>query len=130
MPCSRSGASPPQPHPIPPPHPRTLANPPRPPRPPQHPTSDSRCGCQSTQPIPSSKLSDTEKICAPPPHRTDTQKIGVGITSAGVMFLMLGSMLFFDGPLLALGNVSILHLRLDFSPLIHLHPRPQAHKLD
>lgn len=39
---------------------------------------------------------------------TDTQKIGVGITSAGVMFLMLGSMLFFDGPLLALGNILFL----------------------
>ncbi|MBW0513615.1 hypothetical protein O181_053330 [Austropuccinia psidii MF-1] len=39
---------------------------------------------------------------------TDTQKIGVGISSAGLMFLMLGSMLFFDGPLLALGNILFL----------------------
>ncbi|KAH9810395.1 Got1/Sft2-like family-domain-containing protein [Melampsora americana] len=41
-------------------------------------------------------------------NRTDGQKIGVGLTTAGFFFLLLGSMLFFDGPLLALGNVLFL----------------------
>jgi hypothetical protein len=32
-------------------------------------------------------------------------EIGVGLTSFGALFMMLGIMLFFDGALLALGNV-------------------------
>ncbi|EJT97411.1 Got1-domain-containing protein [Dacryopinax primogenitus] len=36
---------------------------------------------------------------------TDAQKIGVGLTSFGAFFLLLGVVLFFDGALLALGNV-------------------------
>ncbi|KIO20310.1 hypothetical protein M407DRAFT_245852 [Tulasnella calospora MUT 4182] len=36
---------------------------------------------------------------------TDAQKIGVGLTSFGVFFMFLGVMLFFDGGLLALGNI-------------------------
>lgn len=39
-------------------------------------------------------------------------EIGVGLTSFGALFMMLGIMLFFDGALLALGNV-----RTSFSPL-------------
>ncbi|CCA72439.1 probable GOT1-Membrane protein required for ER to Golgi transport [Serendipita indica DSM 11827] len=36
---------------------------------------------------------------------TDAQKIGVGLTSFGAFFMFLGVMLFFDGGLLALGNI-------------------------
>ncbi|PWN33946.1 putative GOT1-membrane protein required for ER to Golgi transport [Meira miltonrushii] len=36
---------------------------------------------------------------------TDQQKIGAGLVSFGAFFLFLGIILFFDGPLLALGNV-------------------------
>ncbi|KAG8751509.1 Golgi Transport [Serendipita sp. 396] len=36
---------------------------------------------------------------------TDAQKIGVGLTSFGTLFMFLGVVLFFDGGLLALGNI-------------------------
>ncbi|KAG8998010.1 Golgi Transport [Tulasnella sp. JGI-2019a] len=36
---------------------------------------------------------------------SDAQKIGVGLTSFGIFFMFLGVMLFFDGGLLALGNI-------------------------
>jgi len=39
---------------------------------------------------------------------TDTQKIGVALTSFGGLFLLLGVALFFDGALLALGNILFL----------------------
>ncbi|EIN11721.1 Got1-domain-containing protein [Punctularia strigosozonata HHB-11173 SS5] len=39
---------------------------------------------------------------------TDAQKIGVALTTFGVLFMFLGVVLFFDGALLALGNVLFL----------------------
>ncbi|KAK4047069.1 Golgi Transport [Microbotryomycetes sp. JL201] len=36
---------------------------------------------------------------------TDAQKIGVGLTSFGALFMFLGVVLLFDGALLALGNI-------------------------
>ncbi|CED82319.1 got1-domain-containing protein [Phaffia rhodozyma] len=39
---------------------------------------------------------------------TDMQKIGVGLTSFGMLFMLLGIIMFFDGALLALGNILFL----------------------
>jgi len=39
---------------------------------------------------------------------TDGQKIGVALTSFGAFFMLLGVILFFDGALLALGNILFL----------------------
>ncbi|KZT26821.1 Got1-domain-containing protein [Neolentinus lepideus HHB14362 ss-1] len=39
---------------------------------------------------------------------TDLQKIGVAATSFGVVFMLLGVLMFFDGALLALGNIAFL----------------------
>ncbi|GJJ75926.1 hypothetical protein EMPS_08284 [Entomortierella parvispora] len=39
---------------------------------------------------------------------SDTQKIGVGLTAFGVFFMLMGVMMFFDGGLLAIGNILFL----------------------
>ncbi|KAF9578980.1 Golgi Transport [Lunasporangiospora selenospora] len=39
---------------------------------------------------------------------SDTQKIGVGLTAFGLFFMLMGVILFFDGGLLAIGNILFL----------------------
>ncbi|KAI9349997.1 vesicle transport protein [Zopfochytrium polystomum] len=39
---------------------------------------------------------------------SDTQKIGVGLTVGGIFFMLLGMAMFFDGGLLAIGNILFL----------------------
>ncbi|KAI8831103.1 hypothetical protein BC829DRAFT_409968 [Chytridium lagenaria] len=39
---------------------------------------------------------------------SDSQKIGVGLTVSGILFMFLGVILFFDGGLLAIGNILFL----------------------
>ncbi|CAG8437253.1 12181_t:CDS:2 [Funneliformis caledonium] len=39
---------------------------------------------------------------------SDTQKIGVGLTAFGIIMMVLGILLFFDGGLLAIGNILFL----------------------
>ena len=50
----------------------------------------------------------TESVAAPrqlPATLTPSAEIGVALTTFGALFMLLGVMLFFDGALLALGNV-------------------------
>ncbi|KAI9310154.1 vesicle transport protein [Dichotomocladium elegans] len=39
---------------------------------------------------------------------TDGQKIGIGLTAVGVLFMMIGMLTFFDAGLLAMGNILFL----------------------
>ncbi|KAH9971115.1 hypothetical protein BGW80DRAFT_1324003 [Lactifluus volemus] len=50
---------------------------------------------------------------------TDMQKIGVGLTSFGALFMLLGVMLFFDGAILALGNMR--NSSLHFHAIYHYY---------
>ena len=43
-------------------------------------------------------------------------EIGIGLTGAGLLFMLLGMMMFFDKGLLAMGNVR----RVLSSPLLHI----------
>jgi len=38
---------------------------------------------------------------------TDLQKIGVGLTAFGLVFMVLGILLFFDAGFIAIGNVRL-----------------------
>ena len=39
----------------------------------------------------------------------DNRKIGIGLSTAGMLFTILGVMMFFDRGLLAIGNVCAVH---------------------
>lgn len=54
-----------------------------------------------------------------------TSEIGVALTTFGGLFMLLGVMLFFDGALLALGNVGdFLPLPISFDKEAHIYPPP------
>jgi len=55
---------------------------------------------------------------------SDTQKIGVGLTAFGLFFMLMGVMMFFDGGLLAIGNVSRDRQRKDRDPGLPHHKDP------
>ena len=53
----------------------------------------------------------------------DSKKIGIGLTGFGLLFFMLGVMLFFDRGLLAMGNILFLSgVALTIGPSATLNP--------
>ena len=55
---------------------------------------------------------------------SDTRKIGIGLSTAGLLFTLLGVFMFFDRGLLAMGNVS-----QSSPPNMRPIPRPHPHDM-
>ena len=55
---------------------------------------------------------------------SDTRKIGIGLSTAGLLFTLLGAFMFFDRGLLAMGNVS-----QSSPPNMRPIPRPHPHEM-
>ena len=55
---------------------------------------------------------------------SDTRKIGIGLSTAGLLFTLLGVFMFFDRGLLAMGNVS-----QSSPPNMRPIPRPHPHEM-
>ncbi|RUS21875.1 Got1-like family protein, partial [Endogone sp. FLAS-F59071] len=79
---------------------------------PKHPNTSLECGCQTLKVrhvsfynCVRSVVPNFAKVPTPPPSCAE---IGVGLTAFGLFFMVIGVVMFFDGGLLAIGNILFL----------------------